>query len=344
MGQAAADRMSQPMKQRIRRSFAIGTAFWCASVMAESPAPVVCGAPPHISRSIVLNDYYVDSAKSIVDPARKQAYEDAVKPMRKAAGAVDELADRYRSAHDVAAAQCAASWLEDYARHGALLDMRAGNEAVYVQGWIGGSLAIAWLKVRDAELPPHQRAQIAGWLATLAERNVAYYRSRPPGAKDARNNLRYWAGLTALASGLAAGRRDLVDWGIGSFRIGVDQIAADGTLPLEMRRKSLALHYHLFAAAPLVTIAELAEINGVSLYGYRDGALGRLVERALSGIEDSSFFADRAGTVQKPDQLRAEDVVWASPFLHRFPNPRLNAILERFPSGTMLYIGGRPLG
>jgi poly(beta-D-mannuronate) lyase len=332
------------MKEILRRSFAVVVVSCSLSTRAESPASAFhCETALALNRSIELSDYYLDSAKSIVDPVRRQAYENAVKPLREAARAVDEMADRYRSRHDGVAARCAASWLEGYARQGALLDAHETSQAVYVQGWISGSLAIAWLKVRDANIPQAQQTQITGWLATLASRNIGYYDSRPPTARDARNNLRYWAGLTAFAAGLAAGRQDLIDWGIGSYRLGVDQISPDGTLPLEMERKSLALQYHLFAAAPLVTIAELGELNETPLYGYRNGALGRLVERALLGIGDPSFFADRTGQVQKRGELRAEDVVWASPFLRRFPDPRLVGILQGFPRGTMLYIGGRPL-
>jgi len=49
---------------------------------------------------------------------------------------------------------------------------------------------------------------------------------------------------------------------VTTYKDGIDEIAADGTLPLEMGRGQRALHYHLFALAPLVTMAELAAANG----------------------------------------------------------------------------------
>ena len=333
-----------PVTPVVRHAFAIALLSWSVSAPAESAAPrFPCETPLPLGHSIVLRDYYTDSARSLPDPARRQAYDEATGSIRKAAQAVDAMADGYRATGDSAAAQCAAAWFESYARQGALLDTGGSSQSVYVQGWIGASLAIAWLKVRNADIPEPERRQIVQWLAALARRNVAYYDGRPPGARDARNNLRYWAGLTALAAGLAADRHDLIDWGVASYRLGVDQIADDGTLPLEMQRKSMALHYHLFAAAPLVTIAELAELNDIPLYSYRDGALGRLVERALSGTADASFFANRTGVAQKRGELLPEDVVWAAPFLRRFPHPGLMAIVQKFPQGTMLYIGGLPL-
>ncbi len=145
-----------------------------------------------------------------------------------------------------------------------------------------------------------------------------------------------------MAAGIADNRRDLYDWGIDSFKIGIAQVSAEGTLPLEMARRSRALHYHLFAAAPLVTMAELAEANGTDLYGENDKALARLIHRAASGIEDPSFFAAKAGIAQEPMDLHADDIAWVAPFARRFPDPQLNRLLSALPSRSMLYIGGLP--
>ena len=94
------------------------------------------------------------------------------------------------------------------------------------------------------------------------------------------------------------------------------------------------------AAAPLVTTAELAAANGVDLYPEERGALGRLVERALSGLRDPAPFAERAGARQeRPDR---ENLAWVAPYLHRVP-----ADAAALPAGTdlshgILYLGGLP--
>jgi poly(beta-D-mannuronate) lyase len=122
----------------------------------------------------------------------------------------------------------------------------------------------------------------------------------------------------------------------------VAQITPEGTLPLEMARRSLALHYHLFAAAPLVTIAELAAANGVDLYAVDHHALARLVYRAASGLQDPSFFARQAGVAQQPAPPDAYAIAWAIPFARRFPDAQLNALIARLPSRSILFLGGIP--
>jgi poly(beta-D-mannuronate) lyase len=289
-----------------------------------------------------VSDYYRDPAHSVADPARLRAYEDAMRPWNATARTVEAMADHYRTAGKAADALCVATWLDHLAGTAALTGQMATNQATYVQGWLLGAFAIAWLKVRiDPAIPGPQRGRVADWLGKLASSNLNYYASRA-GKEDGRNNHRYWAGLAVVAAGIAGDREDLFNWGIASFRVGVSQVTPEGTLPLEMGRQARALHYHLFAAAPLVTIAELASANGIDLYHETGDALIRLVRRAVSGIEDPSFFADNAGIAQEPVKLGADDIAWVAPFARRFPDPGLTALLARASSRSMLYIGGLP--
>ena len=61
------------------------------------------------------------------------------------------------------------------------------------------------------------------------------------------------------------------------------------------RRGQRALHYHLFALEPLVTMAELASANGDDLYAYSNSRLHLLVARTVAGLADNQFFVDKAG-------------------------------------------------
>jgi poly(beta-D-mannuronate) lyase len=311
-----------------------------ASSHAGSATP--CAAAPALPVDLQTADYYNDAAHSKIDPARKLAYDRATEPLHMAARGVDAMADRYQASGDVSAAVCAASWLETFSQARVLTGSMTSNQAIYVQGWMLGSFAIAWLKIRsETAVPASMRSHISSWLAEIASQNLRYYTSR--GTKtDGHNNHRYWAGLAVMAAGIADNRRDLYDWGVDSFQIAITQVSAEGTLPLEMVRRSRALHYHLFAAAPLVTMAEFAEANGTDLYGENDKALARLIHRAASGIDNPSFFAAKAGIAQEPVHLHAEDIAWAAPFAQRFPDPLLNRLLSELPSHSMLYIGGLP--
>ncbi|SCB24725.1 alginate lyase family protein [Rhizobium hainanense] len=316
---------------------------WDAPVSAgKTQMAFRCPMAPQLPSTLKVSDYYTDAAHSIIDPVRKQAYDQATRSLRSTARSVVDMADHYRSDGNEAEAACVASFLDGFATHEALSDSAATNQAVYVQGWMLGSFAVAWLKIRaDDTIPNDERSRIAGWLADVASRNIAYYQPRSD-KSDGRNNHRYWAGFTAMAAGIAANRKDLFDWGMDSFKIGASQIQSDGTLPLEMARRSRALHYHIFAAAPLVTLAEMASANGVDLYAVNDNALSRLMQSVVTGIDDPSFFAEKAGVKQETTPLHADDIAWATPFERRFPNPALAALLKKLTSRSVVYLGGLP--
>lgn len=301
-----------------------------------------CPPPPVLPRDITTTSFYVDKAHSVPDPERYAAYRASVKPLNDGARSVAAMADTYRVSGDVAAARCVATWLTSFAHGDALTGTMSSNQAYYVQGWTLGAFAIDWLKVRGAPgISDEARTLVPKWLDRVGRLNRDYYTGRDDKV-DGRNNHRYWAGLTAAASGIAADRRDAFDWGMNSMRSGLAQVDADGTLPLEMARRAKALHYHLFALAPLVTIAELGAANGIQAYRENGGALERLGRRALAGVADPTFFADRAGVAQEEIKRSADSLAWAIPFERRFPDPRVRAMLAGLPSTGVLYLGGNP--
>jgi alginate lyase len=126
-----------------------------------------------------------------------------------------------------------------------------------------------------------------------------------------------------------------------AYRDGVRQITPEGTLPLEMNRAARALHYHLYALAPLVMLAEFGEANSINLYAERNFAIKRLVARCISGLQDHSYFVQHTGKEQDMPELR-----------HRLgrtllpPLPRPPTFLPPNPSqGNRLHhVGRRPSG
>ena len=222
---------------------------------------------------------------------------------------------------------------------------RGSRQGLYVQTWLCAGLALAYLKVEDTGIESSaQHDAISGWLAALGEHVEMFHNKLVShGSGDSRNNHHSWAGLAVAAAGIARNRRDLFTWGMEAGRDGIRQITAEGTLPLEMDRASMALHYHLFAAAALVLLAELGEANGVDLYNERDGALRRLVLRAASGLVDPSFFEKRTHVSQQPQDLASSGTIsWAAPFARRFPNPILDALLAKAPQRGYWMFGGTP--
>jgi poly(beta-D-mannuronate) lyase len=214
-----------------------------------------------------------------------------------------------------------------------------------VQGWVVGAVAIAYLKVRETGIATPQEMQtIAKWMQSVGEQTKSYYDAhKKVGHGDSQNNHLYWAGVELVAIGVAANDRADFDWAMATYDNGVNQIQPDGTLPLEMARGSRALHYHLYALAPLVLLAEFGEANHLDLYAHANGAIHRLVNFSVAGLQDPAPFAKATGVQQEvPKKISGDQIGWAPPYVQRFPNPTLEQIIQAAPSLSVYYLGGLP--
>ena len=133
------------------------------------------------------------------------------------------------------------------------------------------------------------------------------------------------------------------EWAMNTAKTGIHAIQPDGTLPEEMRRGQRALHYHLYAASPLVMLAELGLPNGVDLYAEDRGALKKLVKVSTEGLVDPSLFEKRTGIPQeRPAPPTAEAIGWAEPYNRRFPDPTIAQLLRQCGDLSYMYLGGLP--
>jgi poly(beta-D-mannuronate) lyase len=253
-----------------------------------------------------------------------------------------DAADAYRSTGSRAAAECTVAHMTAAAQDGVFTGTMSSRQAYYVQGWVIGAIAVAYLKVRDSGVITRDEEHLLfPWFENVARQSLAFYE------KDgAKNNHLYWAGVESIAIGVATGDRRFFDWAIDAYRAGIDQIQPDGSLPLEMRRGQRALHYHLYAIAPLVYIAEFATDNGIDLYAEKDHALARLVLLSVNGMKNNQFFAQTTGIAQDTPNGKpaAEQISWAEIWESRFPDPQLASLLEEAKSMSYMYLGGLPPG
>ncbi len=223
------------------------------------------------------------------------------------------MANRYVRSRgtDVASGMCALHWLSEWAGAGAMTHM-PDHEAQFVRSVNLAAWAMAYAQVRDIQFSNNDpRPNINVWLAQMA----ADMRGHTNALTNATayNNHRYWAGFAAMAVAMDTGDRSLMNWALGSARVGLDQIDSAGALPLELARKSRARHYTIYAAMPLVMTAEIAAANGADLYGYRNGALHRLVGFALGSLVSPAVIAQMAGSIQDP----------MTPATRRYDNQRI---------------------
>jgi poly(beta-D-mannuronate) lyase len=319
---------------------------WDSHVVTLTDAPWSCPAVPRLPSGFATNSYYVDRHHSVIDPVLKKRYQDSVAPIDSFSREVVTAADAYRTQGSRAAAECVATLLAGAAAQKALAGSMEGHQAAYVQGWNLGAWAVAWLKVRGSGVAsPEQAAEISAWLKKLAEENRGYYeqKRREKGPNDADNNHLYWAGFAISAAAIASNDHRLLKWGMDAYRHGARDIRDDGTLPREMDRGQMALHYHLYALAPLVLLAEFGAANGVDLYAERDYVIRRLVARCIGGLQDPTFFARRTGVSQVATPgIEAWEIGWARAWLRRFPDPAISELLSKAPSPTYTVWGGLP--
>lgn len=320
---------------------------WDGQTIAITGAPYNCPAPPPFAKTLEAEGYYTDSHYSIIDPGKRAAFDQATEAPTHLGQWIGLAADAYLTKGSRAAALCALSLLDSAARAHAWSGQMPTNNGSYEQKWLLGSVSVSWLKLRNSGLAtPEQQKEILRWLGSIADRVTDYIDSHKANpASDAWNNHRYWAGFAVAAAGVAINNKGDFRWGIDSYKAGVDQIRPDGALPRELARAGMALHYHLYALAPLVMIAELAAANGIDLYAYDNGAIHRLERVCEAGLLNPGIFAKATGVPQTmPGTISGSDIGWAVPWVRRFPDAQLSAWIAHAATTRSWQWGGLPPG
>jgi poly(beta-D-mannuronate) lyase len=319
---------------------------WDAIPVKRTDAAYACPEPIHLTPDLTMSGFYADSKSSIIDPVKWKAYQESSGPVKKLGEEASDAADAFRATGSRAAAECVLTLEKTAAQDRALTGKMSSGQAYYVQGWVIGALGIALLKIRGSGVVSRADAKLlTAWMKTVSQQTMDYYdqhEAKDPGGNE--NNHLYWAGVQVGAIAIAANDRKMFAWAVAAYRNGARQITPEGTLPLEMRRGQRALHYHLFAASPLVYLAEFGEDNGIDLYAEDNFALKRLVDRSIDGLRGSGYFDQATGIKQDlPDgPPSAEAIGWAKIYVHRFPDPAISALLAQAPSLSYMYLGGLP--
>lgn len=228
--------------------------------------------------------------------------------------------------------------LDRWARHDALLEFDSNQASnYYVVERIMLPMVVAWSLVRDsAAVDKAEKRNIVKWLDRLIQR-----RQRPvadDGDLSDINNHDYLAASVDMAWGALVGDPARFARGIALYRAGIAQLRADGSLQRETERGARALWYQRHAIASLVTMAEMAAVQGFDLYGYKvDGrdihaAIGFL----LKAVDDQKLVWPYARANKNPGPSQnwmVQDMgflvrrghgrhymAWAEPYMRRFPD------------------------
>ena len=132
---------------------------WDGKPVAMTEAAYACPAMAHIAPDLVTDGFYRldDPTHSIIDPVRQEAYKKSSDGVKAVGMSVVKAADDYRTTGSRKAAQCAMAQIATLAQEHSLAGKMSSNQAYYVQGWVVGAVAIAYLKVRETGIATPQQ-------------------------------------------------------------------------------------------------------------------------------------------------------------------------------------------
>jgi len=309
-----------------------------AFVCAKMPSPVI--TLDHGSRYIAKDD-----SRSKFDTESNADVNAQLAPVDDFISALSQAANHALTSDEdqQLAADCVITGLAAWARVNALSELGTMNAQLSAPSRIAG-LAFAYAQVRPLLAQSTETVLIEAWLKARAVATMLYFDTDAP-KNASRNNLRAWAALAVARIGLTVQDDIMLSWADASVRLVVCDVAADGSLPLEMRRKELALHYQLHSVAPLVITAALLQAAGHDLFMACDRAIHRTVAFVLNAFDDPELAKAISGYDQTyfsgKDDLRGFEMAWASAYLSLFYSPALTGFTEKFGDLGNSKLGGR---
>ncbi|WP_374431026.1 alginate lyase family protein [Tabrizicola sp.] len=223
-----------------------------------------------------------------------------------------------------AAADCVMQSILSWAKADALSELETQGANLSAPSRVGG-IAFAYAAALKVVPQPQGKDQIEAWLMDRARQTMAYFDTEAP-PRASQNNLRAWAGLAVTRVGLVLDDAALIDWGADTASLVSCTADADGSLPNEMWRGKLALHYQIHAVAPLVTTAALLQDERPELFTGCDRAIPRIVKFTLAGLEDPAIVEKITGKKQSvggTKKARDFELAWIPAYLTLDPDPRI---------------------
>jgi poly(beta-D-mannuronate) lyase len=227
------------------------------------------------------------------------------------------------------AAACVMENVLVWARADALSRLSTQGANLSAPSRVGG-IAFAYAAALKVLPQPEGRAEIEAWLLARARQTMTWFDTEAP-PRASQNNLRAWAGLAVTRVGLILDNPSLVNWGAASARLVACTAEADGSLPNEMWRGRLALHYQLHAVAPLVVTAALLQDREPDLITACDRAIPRVVRFTLDGLQNPAAVEKITGKKQSVGgsrKARDFELAWIPAYLSLDPDPKIAELLS----------------
>jgi len=237
--------------------------------------------------------------------------------------------DKAMTEGDRDAAACVLAELAHWARADALSDLGTQTVELTIASRLA-ALALVAGQVGPSGVP-EDFGVVSAWLSRRLDAQMTFWETAPNGS--AQGNLRAWAALAGASVALVTGDPVTRGWAAWSVSYVACTANADGSLPQEMGRGALALHYQVHAVGPLAVTAALLEQQGVSVSSKCNRALDRIVAFTLDDLAaGGAASAARSGEAQTLDAglegLKDFQLAWAEAWLRLRRDDRLANVVE----------------
>ncbi|MFZ6047761.1 mannuronate-specific alginate lyase [Pseudomonas sp. CR3202] len=291
-----------------------------APVVTDAKSGGSCKAPPApYTDKLEFRSKYEgsDKARATLNPAAEKAFREKTATITEMERGVSKMVMEYMRKGQRSQLECTLQWLGSWAQANALQSTEYNHTGKSMRKWALGSMASAYLRLKFSDsrpLAPYQSQTrvIESWFSRLGDQVVHDWSDLP--LKQI-NNHSYWAAWSVMATAVATDRKDLFDWSVAQFRVAAGQVDKDGFLPNELKRRQRALAYHNYSLPPLAMIASFAQANGVDLREENHGALRRLGEKVIAGVDDQEDFDRKTGKDQDMSELKKHSKFsWLEPW------------------------------
>ncbi len=276
-------------------------------------------APTPYTGSLQFTSKYKgsDSARATFNADADKEFRTQIKDITDMERGATKLITQYMRSGNKGDLDCAMNWLDSWAKAGALESTDFNHTGKSMRKWALGSLSSSYMRLKFSSSRPlaaysEQSKEIENWFSTLGSQVVRDWSDLP---LKMINNHSYWAAWSVMSTAVVTNRRDLFDWSVQEFKVAANQVDNDGYLPNELKRRQRALSYHNYSLPPLTMIAAFAQVNGVDLRQENNGALQRLANRVMQGVDDQNAFDQKTGNDQDMADLKENSkFAWLEPY------------------------------
>jgi poly(beta-D-mannuronate) lyase len=239
--------------------------------------------------------------------------------------------------------------LRRWARGKALTKLKDRHENTYysLERTLLPTIVAFGLVRSDPDLDRGERKEVERWLNRLVRLRGVKRPEETKGPISQMNNHRYLSDSVDMAWGALRGDDVLFRQGVESFLLALGQMRPDGSLPLETERGAKALWYQRQAVSSLVTIAEMAAVQGYDLYAItvEGRSLHRAIDFLTRGIAEPELVMPYARANQKHGEFAnylVQDrgfmrtrghgrhyMAWFEAYRARFPEHETTRLLTR---------------